>query len=377
LNNSTLILLSAGESSRFNCRTKKQWLRVGDKPLWLKVLENFQNMNLFSKIILTAHKNEVHLFKKYSDVEIVEGGNSRQNSIKNAIQFVETEFVVISDIARCFIPKDLVNRLLESRLLGHSIVPYLPVSDTVVVGEKSVNRDEVKLIQTPQVSATEFLKEILKSENRDFSDESSLIFANGGERYFVIGDSRAKKLTFSSDIKDSVCFEEGYKEQIFVGNGFDVHQFSFEDNRKLVLGGVEIESELSFKAHSDGDVLIHSIIDGILGASGIGDIGELFPDNDEQYKNIDSKRLLQIVHDLIEKIGLEISNIDVTIIAQAPKLGKYKDEIRKNLSQILRIPLFYINIKATTSEKLGFIGRKEGVGVLSTVSLKHIDWQNL
>ncbi|EJF06694.1 2-C-methyl-D-erythritol 2,4-cyclodiphosphate synthase, partial [Thiovulum sp. ES] len=255
--------------------------------------------------------------------------------------------------------------------------PYLPVSDTVVVGENSVNRDEVKLIQTPQVSKTEFLKEILKSKNRDFSDESSLIFANGGDRYFVLGDSRAKKLTFSSDIKDSVCFEEGYKERIFIGNGFDVHQFSFEDNRKLVLGGVEIESELSFKAHSDGDVLIHSIIDGILGASGIGDIGELFPDNDEQYKDIDSKRLLQTVHDLIEKIGLEISNIDVTIIAQAPKLGKYKDEIRKNLSQILRVPLFYINIKATTSEKLGFIGRKEGVGVLSTVSLKHIDWQNL
>jgi 2-C-methyl-D-erythritol 4-phosphate cytidylyltransferase/2-C-methyl-D-erythritol 2,4-cyclodiphosphate synthase len=377
LNNSTLILLSAGESSRFNYRTKKQWLRIGDEPLWLKVLQRFQNMNLFEKIILTAHKNEVSLFKKYSDIEVVEGGNSRQNSIKNALQFVKTEFVVISDIARCFIPKNLVERLLDSRLLGDTVVPYLPVSDTVVVGEESVNRDEVKLIQTPQVSKTEFLKDILENEERDFSDESSLIVANGGKRYFVFGDHRSKKLTFSSDIKDSVCFAEGFKNRIFVGNGFDVHQFGFEDNRKLVLGGVEIESELSFKAHSDGDVLIHSIIDAILGASGTGDIGELFPDNDQQYKNANSMKLLQKVHDLIEKIGLEISNIDVTIIAQAPRVGKYKDEIRKNLSQILRIPLFAINIKATTTEKLGFIGRKEGVGVLTTVSLQQIDWRNI
>jgi 2-C-methyl-D-erythritol 4-phosphate cytidylyltransferase/2-C-methyl-D-erythritol 2,4-cyclodiphosphate synthase len=377
MDNLTLVLLSAGESSRFNCRTKKQWLRVDGSPLWLKVLKQFQNMKFFSKIIITAHKEEVSLFQKYTDVEVIQGGNSRQNSILNALQNVTSEFVVISDIARCFIPKKLVSQLLESRFLGDVVVPYLSVSDTVVVGNESVNRDEVKLIQTPQISKTEFLIKSLKTTSEEFSDESSLIVANGGTRYFVRGDSRAKKLTYSTDIQNSVCFESGFSEQIFVGNGFDVHQFGFEKDRKLVLGGVEIESELSFKAHSDGDVLIHSLIDSILGGAGIGDIGELFPDNNNQYKNIDSKKLLQIVHELIEKIGLEISNIDLTIIAEAPKLGKYKDLIRKELSKMLKIPLYTINIKATTTEKLGFVGRKEGVAVLSTATLKSIDWRKI
>jgi 2-C-methyl-D-erythritol 4-phosphate cytidylyltransferase/2-C-methyl-D-erythritol 2,4-cyclodiphosphate synthase len=377
MSNLTLILLSAGESSRFNFRTKKQWLRVGGSPLWLNVLNRFQSMGIFSKIVITAHKDEVPLFKKFTTVEVIEGGSSRQQSITNGIERVETEFVIISDIARCYISEDMVSRLVESRYLADVVVPYLPVSDTVVVGNENVNRDEVKLIQTPQISKTEVLKTLLLSTKEEFSDESSLFVANGYSRYFVLGDRRANKLTYSSDVESSHCFDGGYRSRVVVGNGFDVHQFISKEGREMYLGGVKIDTHLSFKAHSDGDVLIHSLIDALLGGAGVGDIGEMFPDSDEKYRGADSLELLKDVYSLIHKIGWEIENLDITVIAQIPRLGKYKDLIRERLSETLGTSLHSVNIKATTTEKLGFIGRKEGVGVITTASLREVDWRTL
>jgi len=373
--NLSLVLLSAGESSRFGASVKKQWLRVNNSPLWLNVLRQFKEMNYFKKIVITAHRDEVALFQNFTDVEVVVGGNNRQESIKQAVENVDTEFVVISDIARCIIPKDMVNRLIENRYSGDVVVPYLPVTDTVVVGDKNVNRDSVKLIQTPQISKLKILKKLLKNDNRDFTDESSLFVANGYKRAFVLGDKRAEKLTYLKDIKGSECFKKGFKEGIRVGNGFDVHQFQIDGDRELKLGGVSIETPLSFKAHSDGDVLIHSLIDAILGGAGVGDIGEMFPDSDERYRNIDSVELLNIVYKMIQKIGIELVNIDITVMAEIPKLKKYKDKIRDRLSNALKIEKSSINVKATTTEKLGFIGRKEGVGVITTVTLRNIDWR--
>ena len=176
-------------------------------------------------------------------------------------------------------------------------------------------------------------------------------------------------------MKSSHCFQDGFQNGLRVGNGFDVHQLQVDGERELRLGGVIIDTPLSFKAHSDGDVLIHSLIDSILGGAGIGDIGELFPDNDMRYKNINSVELLRTVNSIIHKIGLNIQHIDITVIAEVPRLKEYKKRIRDNLSNILDIPKYSINIKATTTEKLGFIGRKEGVGVFSTTTLQNIDWR--
>ncbi len=371
----SLLLLSAGESSRFNFRTKKQWLRVEGVPLWVKVLNKFQKMGMFGKIVITAHKDEVSLFRKFTTVEVVSGGKDRQESIQNGLQKISSEFVMISDIARCDIPLEMVNRLLESRYLGDVIVPYLPVSDTVVVGNSSVNRDEVKLVQTPQLSKTEILKELLKEPKDGFTDESSLFPKES--RYFVLGDKRAEKLTFLGDMKTSFCFKADYFGRVSVGNGFDVHQFSREENRDMVLGGVEIDTPLSFKAHSDGDVVIHSVIDALLGGAGIGDIGELFPDSDEVWKNANSMELLKKVANLLHKIGLEVEHVDITIIAQIPRIGNLKMEMKKEIAKVLEIQLWKVNVKATTTEKLGFIGRKEGLGVLATATIQEVDWRNL
>lgn len=143
---------------------------------------------------------------------------------------------------------------------------------------------------------------------------------------------------------------------------------------KMYLGGINIDVPYGFKAHSDGDVLIHSVIDALLGASGAGDIGEFFPDTDDEFKNIDSKILLQEIVKFIYNVGYEIVNVDLTIIAQQPKINPYKNEIKKTIASLLNLEKQFVNIKATTAEKLGFIGRKEGVAVQSIATLKYYDW---
>ncbi len=141
------------------------------------------------------------------------------------------------------------------------------------------------------------------------------------------------------------------------------------------LGGIQIDVPYGFKAHSDGDVLIHSLIDALLGAACAGDIGEFFPDTDAQYKNIDSKLLLEEIVKFICDVGYEITNIDLTIIAQKPKINPYKQEIKTTIARLLKIEKQFVNIKATTAEKLGFIGRAEGVAVQSIATLKYYDWK--
>ena len=159
---------------------------------------------------------------------------------------------------------------------------------------------------------------------------------------------------------------------MFVGTGLDIHPFC--EGKTMVLGGVILPYDYGFKAHSDGDVLIHSIIDSFLGAIGAGDIGEFFPDNDEQYKDADSSKLLKYIIKFIKSVGYEIVNVDVTILAQIPKINPHKDEIKNTLSSILKIKKNKINIKATTAENLGFIGRKEALAVQSVSTLKYYDW---
>lgn len=154
---------------------------------------------------------------------------------------------------------------------------------------------------------------------------------------------------------------------IRTGIGFDVHRF--EKNRKLVLGGVEIPYELGLKGHSDADVLLHALTDAVLGAAGLGDIGEHFPDNDDKYKNIQSFILLKKSYELVKESGFTLSNADIIVIAEKPKLSPYKNQIKSNIAEFLNIDPSRINVSATTTEKLGFTGRKEGIASLCTVLL--------
>ncbi len=372
MSNVTLIVLCAGNSSRFALQTKKQWLRVNNDPLWLFVTNRLKEFASFDKIILTSHAKELNYMKNFSDDFIfVEGGETRQKSMKNALKYVQSDYVMFTDVARACVPKKIIDNLILEKENADCIVPALNVSDTVIYNNETINRDKVKLIQTPQLSNTKVLKNALNTD-LEFTDDSSAIKNINGSIKYIEGSIKSKKLTFQNDIKDFDSLEKPSKN-FFVGNGFDIHPF--EENKKMFLGGIHIEAPYGFKAHSDGDVLIHSLIDAILGAIGAGDIGEFFPDTDLQYKNIDSKILLKEITQFIYNVGYEIVNIDLTIIAQKPKINPYKSEIKSKIAELLNIEKQFVNIKATTAEKLGFIGREEGVAVQTSATLKYYDWK--
>ena len=367
----TLVLLSAGSATRFKKPVKKQWLRIGSKPLWLHVAQEFEKMDLFDEIIITSHPDELLYMQRFGDYTFIEGAESRQGSLLNALKSVKTELVLVSDVARACVDIAICKRLLEGLKDADCAVPTLPVSDTVYYDGKPIDREKLLSIQTPQLSRTEVLKTALNQENI-FTDESSAIYSNGGKVVFVEGSSSLHKLTYAEDLVHLPCLKKPDTSLHFTGNGFDVH--GFEEGKPMYLGGVLIDTPLGFKAHSDGDVAIHALIDALLGAAGMGDIGELFPDTDEAYAGADSKELLKSVIKKIYNVGFEVVNTDITIMAQTPKLSPYKEKMAKTLANILQLSPDRVNIKATTTEKLGFVGRKEGIAVLATATLKYFDW---
>ncbi len=366
----TLILLAAGDSNRFKLPLKKQWLRINEDPLWLYVTNRLKKSGFFTNIIITAHKQEIEFMKMLCDEKIVSGGSTRQESLTNALKEVTSKYVMVSDIARACVDIDLIKELIEYKESADVIVPALDVTDTVVYNNKTIDREDVKLIQTPQLSNTLKLKNALKSREH-FTDESSAIVASGGSRCLIKGRDGAHKITYAHDLLALSCLKPPSSVTL-IGNGFDVHEF--EDDKAMYLCGVEIDSKFGFKAHSDGDVAIHALIDALLGAAGLGDIGMLFPDDDEAYRGIDSKKLLHVSIKKLQDFGFKISNVDITIVAQTPRLSSYKEIMRQTLADIINISKGRVNIKATTTEKLGFIGRKEGVGVYATASLYYFDW---
>ena len=367
----SLIMLGAGNSTRFKHPVKKQWLRFGHTPLWLYATQNLTKKLNFKQIIVTSSNEEIEYMKKFSDdITFVKGGTSRQESLQNALQLIDSKYVLVSDVARVCIDDEMLQRIIEKKDSGDIVVPYLNISDTVVYKDKTIDRDRVKLIQTPQLSKTTILRKALKSDI-EYTDDSSAIKAIDGVVTYVKGDKKAKKLTFLEDLSELPCIKKPSSD-IFIGNGFDVHEF--EDGKPMMLGGIKIQDSPGFKAHSDGDVAIHALIDSLLGAIGAGDIGELFPDSDKKFKNIDSKILLDKVYRFVTNVGYKIINCDITIIAQTPKLKDFKKQMAFTLAKALHLDSNFINIKATTTEKLGFIGRSEGVGANATSSLKYIDW---
>ena len=366
----TLILLAAGSSSRFGHPVKKQWLRIGHDPLWHFVTCKLNDTGLFKHIIITAHADEVTFMHTYTEFTVVEGGATRQESLCRALGHVETGHVLVSDIARACIDREFLETIIAHKGHADCIVPYLRVSDTVVYGDETIDRDDVKRIQTPQLSNTSVLRKALQTQE-EYTDESSAIKASGGSRFYIEGHEDAHKLTYVSDLLKLPCLHPPSNATLS-GNGFDVH--AFDDKGEMVLGGVKIDVDYGFKAHSDGDVAIHALIDALLGAAGLGDIGMLFPDTDAAYENIDSKVLLEKTVRTLHRLGYVVVNADITIAAQTPRLSGYKDEMRKVLSDLLHIPAPRMNVKATTTEKLGFVGRKEGVAVWATASLNYFDW---
>jgi len=366
----TLILLGAGSASRFALPPKKQWLWIGNQPLWLKVANDFQELYAFKSTIIVSSKDDISSMSNFAEHHFVVGGDTRQQSLKNALKEVKTPYVLVSDIARCCLDELMIERILSAKKKKSCVVPTLKVVDTLYFENSPINREDTKIIQTPQLSCTETLKEALSAEE-EFTDDSSAVASMGGEIIFVEGSAKAHKLTTVEDLSKMSCLEKP-SSRALTGFGIDIHPF--EEGKQMVLCGVEIESSFGFKAHSDGDVAIHALIDALLGAAGLGDIGEFYPDTSDEYKGADSKELLLDTVKRLNDLGYVIGNVDLAIIAQTPRLLNYKKAMRFKLANLLNLRPNLVNIKATTAEKLGWIGRKEGVAVEAVATLYYYDW---
>jgi len=373
LSNITLILLGAGSSTRFGTNVKKQWLYTGETPLWLHVAEHFERSARFDDIIIVSTSEELAAMQNFASYTYVQGGNSRQVSLSNALAHVTSQYVMVSDIARCCVPTTMIQRILEAKEKASCIVPVLPATDTLYLDGKPIDREKTKIIQTPQLSNTRLLQQALQTETL-FTDDSSAIASLGEKVHFVEGSTKAHKLTTQEDLQKVTCLKEASNKTL-TGFGIDIHPF--EAGKPMFLCGVPIDVDYGFKAHSDGDVAIHALIDALLGAAGMGDIGELYPDTEDTYAGADSKVLLHDTVKRIEAYGFTISNIDMTIMAEAPKLLPYKKEMKRTIANILGLRQNFVNIKATTAEKLGFVGRKEGVTVHAVANLTYFNWKTL
>lgn len=370
----TLVVMSAGNATRFREKKipKKQWLYIGSTPLWQFVLDRLAKSRDFGKVIVTAHPEETGYMRAFTDAQIVEGGDTRQKSLLNALKEVETDYVMVTDVARPGIPDSVIDAILEHRQEGDCIAPALSAHDTTVYGETTIDRNALKLIQTPQLSRTEVLKKALQGE-QEFTDDRGAIEAMGGRVVYIPGSRKSHKITYMDDLRE-VGLLRGPSRALRCGMGFDTH--AFEEGKPMLLGGVAIDSAVGFKAHSDGDVLIHSVIDALLGAAGAGDIGEWFPDTDPRFRGADSKVLLKQCVEFISDVGMEIVNVDVAVLAEIPRLKPHKESIRQSMAELLGIARKDVNIKATTMEKMGFIGRGEGLAVQSVATLTYFDWKD-
>jgi len=266
----------------------------------------------------------------------------------------------------------MLHRILARKGEADCIVPALEAVDTVYYREKPVNREALRLIQTPQLSRSDTLRRAMMLGN--FTDESSAIHEAGGTLLFVEGSPLARKLTHPADLEHLPCLKAP-SGILLTGYGLDTH--AFDTGKKMRLGGVPIDSaDRGFKAHSDGDVVIHALIDALLGAAGMGDIGEHFPDSDPRFAGADSLKLLDTVLSRIRACGFELLNVDLTVLAEYPRLSPYKRAIRLRLAEALGLPAPRVNLKATTSEKMGFVGRKEGVSVHAVATLRYFNWKD-
>lgn len=370
LSDITLILLGAGSASRFALPPKKQWLWVENQPLWLKVANDFQLVHEFQNTIIVSSKDDIQSMSNFAEYHFVEGGNSRQQSLKNALKTVTTPYVLVSDIARCCLDSKMIERVISAKKNKSCVVPTLKVVDTLYYQSSPIDRESTKIIQTPQLSCTTTLTEALLTD-KEFTDDSSAVASMGGEVIFVDGSNKAHKLTTIEDLSKMSCLKAP-SNLALTGFGIDIHPF--EEGKQMVLCGIEIESPFGFKAHSDGDVAIHTLIDALLGAAGLGDIGEFYPDTSDEFKDADSSELLKDTVLRLNNLGYVIGNVDLTIIAQTPRLLNYKKAMRFNLAKLLNLQANFVNIKATTAEKLGWIGRKEGVAVEAVATLYYYDW---
>lgn len=373
----TVIILSAGSGKRFDKIKPKQLFSIGNETLLDINIRKFLNVKNINNLVIVHSKEISTEVKKLGNknIYLTLGGKTRQESVKNGLNYakkLKPDIVLIHDCARPFVDEELIKKLIANTSLSSGSVPVLKVNDSLrhinlkTSRSKKISREHIFQIQTPQSFP---FKKILKAHNKstknDYTDDASLAEENNIKMKFILGDKNNIKITDKNDIKFGRVMFNNQKE-ISVGTGFDVH--GFEIGKHIIICGIKIPFTKKLKGHSDADVGFHTIVDAILGSVRAGDIGDHFPPSDKKWKDAPSSTFIKFAKNIVKKRNGKIKSVDLTIICEEPKIFKYKIKMKKNLSKLLEINEDRINVKATTTEKLGFLGRGEGIAAQAIVT---------
>ena len=374
-----LIILAGGESIRLKSSIPKPYHYVNNATLLEHSIRSFKDIKEIKKTIIVYH----HKHKKYLDklslkkTLQISGGRNRQESTFKALSKIKKmncTKVLIHDSARPNPPKKMIDKIIFSLKKENAVVPIINCTDAAKRYKKNaifknIKRETLGFAQTPQgFTYKKIYKKHLKNINFSFDDDASL-FTNDNEKVFTIPGSRKNiKITEKEDLE---IFKSFKNNKNYFGIGFDVHRLV--PNRKLYLAGLYIKSKLGTLGHSDGDPVLHAIIDAILGACKMGDIGRMFSDKNKKFKNIKSSILLSTVIKKIKLNNFYINNIDINLIAQTPKIKKYIKKMIKNISKLCDISINQINIKGKTTEKLGVVGKEKAIACEVIISVGKYD----
>lgn len=382
-------VIAAGGMAQRMQGVNKQILKINGIPVLVRSIRVLAAIPEIREMVVVARpelfeqlegwKQEYHL----PDFRLIAGGDTRQQSVLNGVGCLseQVEYVVIHDGARPFADRQLIDRCLQSAVEHQAATAAVLVKDTIkqAADDGSIaatpDRSRLYLTQTPQIFHAQLYRraaEQAQAEGLDFTDDCQLMEHLGHRVWLAQGDYRNIKITTPEDIVIAQAIAESMEGEaprmeqekqrmplMRIGHGYDVHRLV--EGRKLILGGVEIPWQKGLLGHSDADVLVHAVMDAILGAAALGDIGKHFPDTDPNYAGADSMLLLREVVRLVEEQGYQIGNLDCTVIAQQPKLKDLIPQMQERIAAVCKVQPNQVNVKATTEEKLGFTGTGEGM----------------
>ena len=375
------IIVAAGNSTRFNCDIPKQYFIVNGRSVLNWTVRAFLASNFIDNILVVINKEHKDLYYNSIDefdiLDPIIGGETRNKSVLfglKALEKINPENVLIHDAARPLISTKLIDEVV-SELQNYSAVDIgISITDTIKYNVANkieiIDRNKLYATQTPQGFKYKTILDLHKRNTLNHTDDISLCIENDIRICKIEGDKNNIKITNSSDIE--FCKYMMNNEKIYrTGIGLDVHKFSkkLNENVKIKICGVDVEHNQSIIAHSDGDVGFHAITEALLGSMALGNIGQLFPPNDKKYKNMDSAFFLEYTEEELRKIGAKIINIDLTIICEKPKIMPHSEAMRANVARVLKIHSNQVSIKATTTEKMGFLGAKEGIAAQAICSV--------
>lgn len=371
------LIVAAGQGSRSGGDTPKQYRIVGDRPVLAHAIDALAAHPAIDEVQVVIGEGQQEAYAEAVGGRAlpapVIGGAARRDSVLQGLGAINGDNVLIHDAARPFLPAEVIDRLIGALDNSPGAVPVLPVADTLAQGDgdlgDTVPRDGLVRVQTPQAFHLSAIRDAHAAwdPRNEATDDAQVLRAAGGVVATVEGSSLLDKLTFPADF-DAAEKRLATRLVSRTGMGFDVHAFAEGDG--VWLGGVLVPHDRALSGHSDADVALHALTDALLGAIGDGDIGSHFPPSDPQWRGAASHLFLAHARDLVTAAGGRIDHVDLTVICEAPKVGPHRPAMRARIAEILGVPESRVSVKATTTERLGFTGRREGIAAQAIATVR-------